>query len=662
MQERLSVIVAGAFLIAASFTTTPLTSAAFAQDNSSADIAVATNAIPLSAFGELPGVETATLSPDGSRLALVAQGASGRRIIVVDAAMAIIDEMSLGDIKFRSLTFADENTLLVRRSETVDVWGFSADKYEMSQVIVIDLTRGEKAKIVFDRRSDLVNAVFGSHGLRRTGDGWLGYYGAIELERTSRGTAFRHGRPYLHEYNFVTGKSRRIARAAPEDTANDWVIGSNGGMAAEFEISLNSGKWVIRNSAMKRIVEGESSTGRAGLVGLGADGSTLIFYKFEEASDTTEWYEVPLAGGEPVIFASGVKIERTFRDPENGHLLGYRTDEGSILFDQERQKSVDMVLQAFAKTNARIIDHDADFTTVIVHTQGNGDSGTWYKVDVAGRRAEPFGYDRPMIEPNQVATISTVKYTAADGLEMDGILTLPAGRDARDLPLVVLPHGGPNSHDEEDFDWWSQAFASRGYAVFQPNFRGSTGRGEKFVRLGDGEWGRKMQTDISDGVAFLAEQGTVDPARACIVGASYGGYAALAGVTLQQGLYRCAVSVNGVSDIWMMFRTERRESGDSRMTNRALRKQLGDSANWNAVSPRDHAAAADAPVLLIHGRDDTVVAYDQSAKMADALKDAGKPHRLIALDGEDHWLSRAETRIRMLEETMAFVEVHNPAD
>lgn len=180
--------------------------------------------------------------------------------------------------------------------------------------------------------------------------------------------------------------------------------------------------------------------------------------------------------------------------------------------------------------------------------------------------------------------------------------------------------------------------------------------------MGWGEWGGKMQTDISDGVAHLAEQGIIDPDRACIVGASYGGYAALAGVTLQQGIYQCAVSVNGIGDIWQMWRTENREAAGSRMFERSLRDQLGDSSTWNAISPREHAENADAPILLIHGRDDTVVEFQQSYKMADALDDHDKPHRLVELDGEDHWLSLPETRKRMLEETMAFVLEHNPAD
>jgi dipeptidyl aminopeptidase/acylaminoacyl peptidase len=299
---------------------------------------------------------------------------------------------------------------------------------------------------------------------------------------------------------------------------------------------------------------------------------------------------------------------------------------------------------------------------VLVQTSGNRDSGSWYLVDVAQLRANGVAVERLAIEPEQVGPISRVSYTAADGLELDGILTLPPGREAKNLPLIMFPHGGPGSYDSVTFDWWAQAFASRGYAVFQPNFRGSTNRDEAFQRAGYGQWGRKMQSDISDGLAELARQGIVDPKRACIVGASYGGYAALAGVTLQQGLYRCAVAVAGVSDVSMMFNTDNRESGQDRMVRRSLLEELGPRSGFDAVSPRRFAAQADAPILLIHGRDDTVVPFEQSTKMADALKDAGKPYRLVELREEDHWLSRSTTRMQMLEETMAFVQEHNPAE
>lgn len=146
------------------------------------------------------------------------------------------------------------------------------------------------------------------------------------------------------------------------------------------------------------------------------------------------------------------------------------------------------------------------------------------------------------------------------------------------------------------------------------------------------------------------------------MGASYGGYAALAGVTLQNGLYRCAVAFAPVTDLQAMYREDYRASGGQRITKKALLLQLGPMDGWSAVSPQRHADQANAPILLIHGRDDTVVPYDHSRKMADALKDAKKPHELIALDGEDHWLSSSATRQQMLEAAVRFIERHNPPD
>src|SRR6202023_1199495 len=141
----------------------------------------------------------------------------------------------------------------------------------------------------------------------------------------------------------------------------------------------------------------------------------------------------------------------------------------------------------------------------------------------------------------------------ADGLTIPASVPLPAGRLAKSLRLVVMPPGGPESRDVGGFDWWAQALANEGYAVLQPNFRGST-ISRAFVVAGHGQWGRKMQTDLSDGVRYLEGQGIIDPARVCIVGASYGGYAALAGISLQHGIYRCAVSVAGLSDLHRMVR------------------------------------------------------------------------------------------------------------
>jgi dipeptidyl aminopeptidase/acylaminoacyl peptidase len=255
-----------------------------------------------------------------------------------------------------------------------------------------------------------------------------------------------------------------------------------------------------------------------------------------------------------------------------------------------------------------------------------------------------------------------VDWKAADGLDLHGVLSLPPGRPAKNLPLVVMPHGGPEARDFPVFGWWAQAFASQGYAVFQPNFRGSSGYGAAFRDAGLGEWGRKMQTDVSDGMIDLAKRGVVDPRRACIVGASYGGYAALAGVTVQHGLYRCAVSVAGVADLTAMLQYENdRRDGPSAAT-RYWRAFMGGWQGLDQISPIKQAAHADAPVLLIHGKDDTVVLFDQSKAMQHALQAANKPVELVVMPGEDHWLSHEDTRVLMLKSAVAFVENYTPPD
>ncbi|MEZ5695218.1 MAG: prolyl oligopeptidase family serine peptidase [Sphingomonadaceae bacterium] len=621
--------------------------------------------VPLEAYGELPGISDAAASLTGRNVALIGTFNNARHIIVVDGNMKPVLIQPTGDIKFRGFEFVGDHSLLFFRSETVDVTGFTADKYELMQALVLPLGQDLEISAIFAKDRHLGNAVFGSHGLRLIDGRWTGFFGALENERTGTGEYyFGHGRPALYAVDLLTMKSRRIAKSPPEQTRRDWLVDANGAVAATFDISRESGNWTIKNSAYKIIASGSHPKGGAGLVGFGPTSATLI-YSAEDQEGKGHWFEVPIAGGEAKPFLEDLDIVRTYWNHQTGELLGYLEDgpgKAPVLYDPELQKRAAKTLKTFAGFNPRLIDWTPNFDKVIVHTDGKGDSGTWFLVDLETKRADALGYDRPTINPGRVGPISTVNYAAQDGLEMDGILTLPPGREAKNLPVVMLPHGGPHAHDTESFDWWAQAFASRGYAVFQPNFRGSTGRGAAFEQAGYGQWGLKMQTDISDGLAMLAEKGIVDPKRACIVGASYGGYAALAGVTLQDGLYRCAVSVAGVSDINLMYLTDNRESGGNKLLKRSLLEELGPRDGWAAVSPRKQAERANAPILLIHGKDDTVVPFQQSAKMADALKDAGKPFEFVTLQSEDHWLSRAETRKQMLKEAVAFVQKHNPAD
>jgi len=621
---------------------------------------------PLSIYGNLPGVEDMSVAPDGKHVAAIATIKGTRQVVITDEKQRLVTSAPIGESKLRGLWWVSPRILLVRVTATENLGpGFTADMIELGGVIRVSLD-GEKPEMVFGNSSAMVRATFGYYGTRVVDGKVFGYFGGVELARSQRGTGyeFEHGRPSLMEVDLGSMRSRRLAPAPPAGTDRDWLVDRAGKVAATLDVRTG-GNWKISSPNGGTIATGNHPGGKVGLVALGKDGTSLI-YSLEDLSDGQHrWYEVPVSGGPATEFLADIDVERLFVDPATGHLLGYLPQGKSpkpVLFDAVRQNQLARVYRAFPKVIVSVSEWAPDFSRFLVRTTGNGDSGTWYTIDMTAKRADPIGYDYPALDSDAVGLISTVAYRASDGLELDGILTLPPGRPAKGLPAVMLPHGGPHSHDEASFDWWAQALASRGYAVFQPNFRGSTNRDENFKRAGYGQWGRKMQTDISDGLGELVRQGIVDPKRVCIVGASYGGYAALAGVTLQKGLYRCAVSVAGVSDLGDMYWTDYRESGESKMLKRNLTEQLGSPSAFAEVSPRKHARGADAPILLIHGKDDTVVPYKQSTAMESALKSANKPVEFVVLREEDHWLSRSATRLQMLEATVAFVTKHNPPD
>jgi dipeptidyl aminopeptidase/acylaminoacyl peptidase len=232
-------------------------------------------------------------------------------------------------------------------------------------------------------------------------------------------------------------------------------------------------------------------------------------------------------------------------------------------------------------------------------------------------------------------------------------------------PLVVLPHGGPGSRDYGGFDWIAHFLATRGYTVLQPNFRGSAGFGSDWEEAGFGEWGiGVMQHDITDGVTALIDEELADPERVCIVGASYGGYAALAGAVFTPELYRCAVAIAPVTNLVDMIGFERSRLGGRSSAVSYWRDAMGggDPGGLNdrlrAASPAAHAERANAPILLVHGRDDSVVPISQSREMENELLAAGKNVELIELDGEDHWLSVAQTRLATLQAVERFLAEH----
>ncbi|HET9865226.1 MAG TPA: S9 family peptidase [Steroidobacteraceae bacterium] len=291
--------------------------------------------------------------------------------------------------------------------------------------------------------------------------------------------------------------------------------------------------------------------------------------------------------------------------------------------------------------NVYVVDASDDSQVLLLFVEGPSDPPAYYEYSMQKRQIELVGHVQQALADKLMPTARLIEYAARDGLKLNGYLTLPAGAaDAKLLPLVVMPHGGPEARDHLTFDVYVQFLAARGYAVFQPNFRGSDGFGRAFAESGYGEWGHKMQDDIGDGLKLLVDRGIADPQRVCIVGASYGGYAALAGATLTPELYRCVVSIAGISDLADFLKSRRKMFGSDSELYEYWMKLIGDperdAERIASVSPALHIDRIKAPILLAHGDADTIVPYAQSTKLRKLLEKSGRKTRLITLEDEGH--------------------------
>jgi dipeptidyl aminopeptidase/acylaminoacyl peptidase len=622
--------------------------------------------VPLEVYGALPALELVEPSPDGNRVALVTVAGADRALVIIDLRTSqLLGRIEVGLAKVRDLTWIGDGDLLITTTTTQSLWDGDDNRGELALGQIYDVER-RRLVSVLNNAPGVAPILAGPAFVRDTPDGPAAFV---------RAYSFRDRHLNLYRLDSRTGRGREAADL--DRNVDGVVLDAAGGLVARSTYDEVSGHWSLTFADGR---QGEAVWATTALLdppalrGLGRDGRSVVVdaRRSDEAGDPADdavLFEVDAAGARtPLPFEKRPTF--LLHHPATHALIGggFERDSGVsyVFFDPAADEAWAAASSAFPGRRPRLVAWSSDLQTVLVRTDGPNDAGSYHVVDLERRTMNTLGQTYPAVTADQVAPVRPIAYTAADGLEIHGYLTTPPGvTDPRGLPLVVLAHGGPASRDEMGFDWWAQALASRGYAVLQANFRGSTGYGEDFLEAGYGEWGRKMQTDLSDGVRWLAGEGLIDPGKVCIVGASYGGYAALAGPTLDRGVYRCAVSVAGVSDLRRMVESEAREG--RRPNNEAVRywsRFMGGDGpgdrSLDARSPARLAAGADAPILLIHGRDDTVVPIEQSRLMAQALRAAGKPVEFLELEGEDHWLSRADSRRQMLTEAVRFLEQHNP--
>jgi dipeptidyl aminopeptidase/acylaminoacyl peptidase len=617
----------------------------------------------LSIYGALPSIEDVQISPDGSKLAIITTTGEQRFLTVRKTDGAMIAGVALGPTKLRKVTWAGDEHVILIVSQHARGIGVAGPTREYFMASTFNVVTGRQRPLLDDLK-DTMNVIVGPPQVRTIDGETVLFLEGIHFVQNQ-------GVNTLYRVNLRTGVTRMLDHGVRYDT-DGWLVDASGEPVAQSMYDGKNGQWSLllkSGSTWKTVDQANTPMGSYGLSGFGRDGkSVLVWRSDEQKQGVLREYRL---SGENTDLPEDLELEGLLHDPDTLSLIGGYALKGETLsytfFDPAAQGTWNAVARPFKNDQISLRSWSRDRKRVVVLADSPTDGPGYVLIDLNTKRGGFIGDLYKGVNANTISPVRPIKYKAADGLEITGYLTLPKGRDPKSLPLIVLPHGGPEGRDTPGFDWWSQALASRGYAVLQPNFRGSEGFGWDFVKAGFGEWGKKMQTDLSDGVRDLAKQGIVDPKRVCVVGASYGGYAALAGATLDQGVYRCAVSVAGPSDLKRMLISVRdAHNGNMSAAQRYWLRFMGADGikdpDLAAISPARLADKVEIPVLLIHGKDDTVVRYDQSQIMADALKKAGKPVAFVTLDGEDHWLSRGATRLKMLTETVAFLEKHNPPE
>ncbi|MBQ7576669.1 MAG: S9 family peptidase [Synergistaceae bacterium] len=314
-------------------------------------------------------------------------------------------------------------------------------------------------------------------------------------------------------------------------------------------------------------------------------------------------------------------------------------------FDADREELQNSLEKFFPNYEVSVTDMDDDERKVIARTYSDKTRGTYYLFDRQDNSISKLADLSPWLEEKNMAPMSAIEFRTRDNLLIHGYLTLPVGVDSKDLPLVIIPHGGPSARDCWGFDSEAQFLANRGIAVLQVNYRGSTGYGKNFWQSGFKEWGRKMQDDLTDAVLWAVNQGIADKSRLAIYGGSYGGYAALAGAAFTPDLYTCAISYVGPSNIFTLLESiPPYWKPFIEMEYEMIGDPVKDKKLLEEVSPVFHADKIRIPLLVAQGANDPRVNKAESDQIVEAVRKAGKDVVYLVKDNEGHGFHNEENR------------------
>lgn len=624
-------------------------------------------------YGSLPTTSKMTLSGDGHKLAF-RKVDGGKDVLVVYSLEQnkILQTLDVSSVNPQHIYFISDKQLIIRVAKHKKLYGFKKDSTDISAAYVLDIENGSLEQLlkpgdnIYIGQSSVGNIV--GIGPSRKHVYMLAYVDPKKSHSASSSVNF------TGPFNYTV---MRVDLASPRGPSKiyrgdrdsiDYFMGATDEILVQERYGEHSNRHEILvkyGSKWRHIYDMKASLREIVPVGLTADYKSLVILSYGEDSDRQQYLTMSLADGK--ISDSGfsrddadidsviVDVNRIVYGVQyTGLLPSYK------LLDDKRNHLIQEVVKKFTDNSVFLESWSDDWSRIVVRVEGSNYPVEYYLFD---QKAEPkfLGSAYRNIKPEDVHPIAKLVVKARDGVAIPTLLTIPNSSvtSMKNLPAVMLPHGGPRAYDQIGFEWLAQALANEGYLIIQPQFRGSAGFGYKHYEAGHGEWGGKMQDDLTDVLDFLVGKGYVNKDKVCIVGASYGGYAALIGGALTPKQYQCVVSINGISNLIDFINDDKAEFGRYSSVlsywEQFITKDGLNEAALKPISPYYLAENFVAPVLLIHGVNDQRVKRDQSEMMAASLQKAKKPVQLVKLADENHYLETNAGRQQTLHALVEFV-------
>lgn len=594
-----------------------------------------------------------TLSADGTKVAFVTRAQDTRLLMVIDLVARKRTGIMPATVESFDLTycrFKGDDLLLCGFRGTQ--W-LAGEPYPVSRLIAVDASGTKKPRVLIQN---------GTQGGSQFQDQILDWQKDdpkhVLIELSGDGDPF----PNVHSLDVTTGLTSVVQRS--RHPIIDWTTDRDGIVRFGFGYDEKKQTYITRDSAdapWRTLAKWTWGDGDFDVIGFGPTPGTLLVSANHNGRQAVFEMDLSEKSDRQLLFANNeVDVGAALYWPGDHRIIGFAYETDRVhrkFFDATAESIYAAIDKALPDSDNEVVSASRDGTKLLIASHADIRPSNYYVLDTTTGKLLRIGSANPALAEKPLAPMQSVKIKAPDGTMLPGYLTLPPGSAGRKVPMIVYPHGGPHARDSWGYDFMVQFMASRGYAVLQVNFRGSTGYGWEWYEAGLRNWGTVMVDDITAATKWAIAEGIADPANTCIVGWSYGGYAALMSAVREPDLYRCAVSIAGVADLRALAREDARFYGGRQ---RATYTLGDDVSELKAGSPLRAVDKIKAPVLLVHGDADIQVDVDHSKRMARALKGADKKYELVVIKDGNHSLTRYEWRSTLLTKLEAFLAKNAP--